>query len=468
MVGAVGEGRSGLHRQGLGQLPSDARSAPAPSTTTRWRTAGRPIRSLTLNGNVRMNGRHPAKGAAGEASARRSRADASPPAPVTPIPDIAASRRRAGDVRRLHSEHRHSAAALARRRRRAGRAGHADGPQIPDRQQPALATSTSSAWRPAAAARIMPATPSRRRSSPPASPSISAATASPPAPACSTALRRQPASLFQIDEFGQFLGSIIDKRRAPKHLAEIRDLLTELSTSAGSTFFGAEYADQKLKPREDIIQPCCAIHATTVPETFWTALRSGSLQDGSLARFLIFRSTDDIPDRNRRRSALSDVPPAADRRASGRRRAALRGFSRRKPRRHRGAHRHAGSLSGADGAGRRAAVRRAGRDRSPTVSASHRLAATAPCWPASWENTAKVALIKAVSADPAAPDDPHRGRRMGPRCRRPLRRDAADPGRAASRRQRHRAQPQAGARKSFATPATARLDQERPLRRRSF
>jgi hypothetical protein len=123
-----------------------------------------------------------------------------------------------------------------------------------------------------------------------------------------TALYRQPASLFQIDEFGQFLASIIDKRRAPKHLAEIWDLLTELSTSAGSTFLGAEYADQKLKPREDIIQPCCGIHATTVPDTFWTALRSGSLQDGSLARFLLFRSTEDIPDRNRTATALSTVP----------------------------------------------------------------------------------------------------------------------------------------------------------------
>ena len=123
-----------------------------------------------------------------------------------------------------------------------------------------------------------------------------------------TALYRQPASLFQIDEFGQFLASIIDKRRAPKHLAEIWDLLTELSTSAGSTFFGAEYADQHLKPRQDIIQPCCGIHATTVPDTFWTALRSGSLQDGSLARFLLFRSTEDIPDRNRSPKPLFEVP----------------------------------------------------------------------------------------------------------------------------------------------------------------
>ena len=123
-----------------------------------------------------------------------------------------------------------------------------------------------------------------------------------------TALYRQPASLFQIDEFGQFLASIIDKRRAPKHLAEIWDLLTELSTSAGNTFFGAEYADQHLKPRQDIIQPCCGIHATTVPDTFWTALRSGSLQDGSLAHFLLFRSTEDIPDRNRTATTLTDVP----------------------------------------------------------------------------------------------------------------------------------------------------------------
>ena len=126
-----------------------------------------------------------------------------------------------------------------------------------------------------------------------------------------TALRRQPASLFQIDEFGQFLASIIDKRRAPKHLAEIWDLLTELSTSAGSTFFGAEYADQKLKPREDIIQPCCAIHATTVPDTFWPALRSGSLQDGSLARFLIFRI-------DRRHSRPQPIAGVAGRRAGRR------------------------------------------------------------------------------------------------------------------------------------------------------
>ena len=215
------------------------------------------------------------------------------------------------------------------------------------------------------------------------------------------ALRRQPASLFQIDEFGQFLGSIIDKRRSPKHLAEIWDLFTELSTSAGSTFFGAEYADQKLKPREDIIQPCCAVHATTVPETFWPALRSGSLQDGSLARFLIFRSTDDIPDRNRSPKALSDVPAAlVD---------ALQAVSRGVP----------GFASGnlADTGAPTAKPEPYPVPMAPDAEQlfdeldrdiTDRQRRSLDCGHGAvlarvWENTAKVALIKAVSADPARP-----------------------------------------------------------------
>ena len=216
------------------------------------------------------------------------------------------------------------------------------------------------------------------------------------------ALRRQPASLFQIDEFGQFLASIIDKRRAPKHLAEIWDLLTELSTSAGSTFFGAEYADQKLKPREDIIQPCCAIHATTVPETFWPALRSGSLQDGSLARFLIFRSTEDIPDRNRSPKPQFEVPPplvdALCAIADG-----VPGYA-------------AGNLavSGAPTARPEPYpvpmtpeaeqlfedLDREITDRQRHSADRHHGAVLARVW----ENTAKVALIKAVSADPQQPE----------------------------------------------------------------
>ena len=72
-------------------------------------------------------------------------------------------------------------------------------------------------------------------------------------------------SVFQIDEFGKFLANVIDKRRAPKHLSEIWDLFTELATSAGTTFLGAEYADQRERPRQDIVEPCACIHGVSAP-----------------------------------------------------------------------------------------------------------------------------------------------------------------------------------------------------------
>jgi hypothetical protein len=104
------------------------------------------------------------------------------------------------------------------------------------------------------------------------------------------------------------VGNIVNKRHAPKYLAEIWDLLTELSTSAGGTFFGAECADQQQRPRQDIAQPCCCVHATTVPEPFWAALQEGSMVDGSLAHFLVFQTDEDVPDRNKRPNPASDVP----------------------------------------------------------------------------------------------------------------------------------------------------------------
>lgn len=122
------------------------------------------------------------------------------------------------------------------------------------------------------------------------------------------ALQRSPNSLFQIDEFGQFMMTAIDKKKAPKHVAEIWDNLTELYTSASGTYFGTEYADQKLNKRVDIHQPCCCLHATTVPGPFWAALQSGAMADGSLARYLIFETDTAIPDMQRRPASLERIP----------------------------------------------------------------------------------------------------------------------------------------------------------------
>ncbi|OAN53013.1 hypothetical protein A6A04_14960 [Paramagnetospirillum marisnigri] len=217
-----------------------------------------------------------------------------------------------------------------------------------------------------------------------------------------TALHRQPASLFQIDEFGHFLSSVVDKRRAPKHLAEIWELLTELSTSAGGTFFGAEYADQKLRPRQDIIQPCCALHATTVPETFWAALGNGSLGDGSLARFLIFQSDNDIPDRVKHPAALDKVPPQLIK--------ALKAIAAGVP-----GHASGNIAAAATGSMIKPTLYTVPMtldaealfdDLDADITRRQRQAAHSghgAVLARVWENTAKIALIRAVSADPQRP-----------------------------------------------------------------
>jgi hypothetical protein len=107
---------------------------------------------------------------------------------------------------------------------------------------------------------------------------------------------RHPAILFQQDEFGMFLSGVADRKKAPRYLTEILDHLTELYTSASGVFLGIEYADQKERPRRDIVQPCVCIHATTTPGHFWAALQSSNAIDGSLARFLMFESAESYPD----------------------------------------------------------------------------------------------------------------------------------------------------------------------------
>ena len=215
-----------------------------------------------------------------------------------------------------------------------------------------------------------------------------------------SALTRQPASLFQIDEFGRFMANVVDKHRAPKHLSEIWDLFTELATSAATTFMGAEYADQKERPRQDIIQPCACVHGVTAPGPFWESLSTGSLQDGSLARFLVFRSEDDIPDRNRTPRSLRDVPqPLLD---------ALKAIANAG-----GSNR--GNLAQTGSATIVPAPILVKMDPSALavfddldleMTARQRAAVgteQGAVLARVWENTAKVALIKAVSADPYAP-----------------------------------------------------------------
>lgn len=110
-----------------------------------------------------------------------------------------------------------------------------------------------------------------------------------------TSLERHPSRLFLMDEFGKVVEGIT-AQNAQKHFVDIWTNLTELFTSASSIFLGTEYADQKARPRVDIVQPCCCVYGTTVPGSFWDALGPKSMSDGSLARFLIFQTDEDYPD----------------------------------------------------------------------------------------------------------------------------------------------------------------------------
>jgi len=125
-----------------------------------------------------------------------------------------------------------------------------------------------------------------------------------------TAIQRQPAILFQLDEFGMFLSAAADRKRSPRYICEILDLMTELYTTAGTTYFGVEYAsNQNNNAHRAIHQPCACIYGTTTPLHFWQALQASNVADGSLARFLILESEDDFPDSN---EMFGTIDPSQD------------------------------------------------------------------------------------------------------------------------------------------------------------
>ncbi|CAA7615756.1 conserved hypothetical protein [Magnetospirillum sp. UT-4] len=217
-----------------------------------------------------------------------------------------------------------------------------------------------------------------------------------------TALHRQPAMLLQIDEFGMFLEGIADRRRSPRHLTEILDNMTELFTSAGGVFLGAEYANRDGKnERRDINQPCLCVYGTTAPTRFWNALQSANVVDGSLARFIVLATSNEYPDENDG-TGIRTAPAALLERlkliAQG------------------GGHAPAGNLAGLTADPTTAVdpmvvpmdaqAKAAFRDLSVHITERLREArgtAFTPILARIGENAAKVALIRAVSIDPVAP-----------------------------------------------------------------
>lgn len=111
------------------------------------------------------------------------------------------------------------------------------------------------------------------------------------------------AALLQVDEFGRFLQTAGDPRKAP-HLYSILTLLMKLYSSADTVFKGKAYANSK--QNKTINQPCTVLLATTVPENFYESLTASALQDGFMARLLVWEGMANSP---RQFAVKTPVPP---------------------------------------------------------------------------------------------------------------------------------------------------------------
>jgi hypothetical protein len=111
-----------------------------------------------------------------------------------------------------------------------------------------------------------------------------------------SSVAQHPCRLFQVDEFGHFIQAVLDPKSHAHHRREIMTNLTTLWSSASEIVIGTEYANQRERPRVDIHEPCVCVYGSTVPMTFWQALQSGSVTDGSVARFLVLQTPKNYPD----------------------------------------------------------------------------------------------------------------------------------------------------------------------------
>jgi hypothetical protein len=116
------------------------------------------------------------------------------------------------------------------------------------------------------------------------------------------AVEAEPASLFQLDEFGRFLRTIGDAKKAP-HLFNVLTAFMKFYSSADTFVRGKAYADPKRNKAVD--QPCVVLYGTTVPDSFWESLTSESLCDGFIGRLLVFES----PQRPKRQRRARVAPP---------------------------------------------------------------------------------------------------------------------------------------------------------------
>ena len=106
-----------------------------------------------------------------------------------------------------------------------------------------------------------------------------------------TAVGKNPAILFQLDEIGHLFANIKSFGAAP-HLRAIPSTLTKLFSSANTLFLGKEYA---AIDRKDLPQPNVCLYGTTVSGKLYDNLTPDEIRDGFLGRMLVFQTLEDDP-----------------------------------------------------------------------------------------------------------------------------------------------------------------------------
>ena len=117
-------------------------------------------------------------------------------------------------------------------------------------------------------------------------------------------LSENPATLFICDEIGHMLISFKMDRTGNK--SGIVALLMELYSMANQVYRGKEYATQEART---LVQPCCSLYGVSTPDRLAQSISPDEINDGWIARCLIFDVGSGIPDG---RDVVSTLPAPQD------------------------------------------------------------------------------------------------------------------------------------------------------------
>ena len=104
---------------------------------------------------------------------------------------------------------------------------------------------------------------------------------------------------------------MLDPQSHAHYRREIMTQLTILATSATETVIGTEYANQEERPRRISASLASAVYGTTVPDTFWDAMRRGTISRWLAAALSRASERGNYPDRQDPDPIENDLPDLA-------------------------------------------------------------------------------------------------------------------------------------------------------------